>query len=308
MDVENWLVGIIGRALAFGTPLLWAALGETYVERAGVVNLGMEGMMLVGALTGFAVTMATDNPALGILMAGIAGAVFSALHAFVTITLRANQYVSGLALTILGTGATGLIGKAYEGQPLLTTLENTSVPVLKDIPILGPMLFTDQSVLTYLGILIGVLLWLLLYKSRLGIMLRSAGENPKAVDAQGLNVTLIRYLAVIFGGFMAGIAGGFFSVAYRPSWTQGTTGGVGWIALAIVIFGRWNPLYVMLGSVFFGALYVLSFRLQEKLSPDLLNMMPYLFVILVLVLTALGKKGSGGVPEALGTPYRRGER
>ncbi|WP_034345577.1 ABC transporter permease [Deinococcus misasensis] len=305
---DNWLIGIVSRALAFGTPLLWAALGETYTERAGVVNLGMEGMMLVGALTGFAVTHSTGNPALGILAAGIAGALFSALHALMTVTLRANQYVSGLALTILGTGATGLLGKPFEGQPLLDTLENISVPVLKDIPFIGPMLFTDQSLLTYIGIGVGVVLWMLLYKSRLGIMLRSAGENPKAVDAQGLNVTLIRYAAVIFGGFMAGIAGGFFSVAYRPSWTQGTTGGVGWIALAIVIFGRWNPLYVMLGSVFFGSLYVLSFRLQDKISPEFLNMMPYLFVIVVLILTALGKKGTGGVPEALGTPYRRGER
>jgi simple sugar transport system permease protein len=309
MDGESWLVSTLSRALAFGTPLLWGALGEIYAERAGVINLGVEGMMILGAFSGFATAQMTGSPALGLLVAAAVGGAAALLHAFVCITLRANQYVAGLALTMSGLGLAGLLGRGWEGTPLRTPLADLSLPWLAAIPFLGPALFVAQSVLTYLGLVLAVVLWLVLYHTRWGLVIRSTGEAPAAVDALGIPVTLVRYLCVVFGGVLAGVAGGFLSVAYRPSWTEGMTAGMGWIAVAIVIFAAWDPLRALGGALLFGALYHLAFRLQAWIAPELLKMMPYACTIVALTITALWKTWRWqGAPEALGLPYVRGER
>ncbi len=284
----EYVLDTVIRAVAVGTPLLWAGLGEIYAERAGVVNLGVEGMMILGAFSAFVIAHTTGNPALGLVVAGGVGGTAALLHAFVAVTLRANQYVSGLALAMLGVGLTGVLGRGWEGIPLLATLP-------------------EISALTYVSIVVAAGLWFVLYHTRVGIVIRSAGESPAAADALGVNVYLVRYLSVAFGGVLAGVAGGFLSVAYRPSWTEGMTGGAGWIAIAIAIFAGWNPLKAIWGAFLFGALYYLSFRLQTWVPPELLRMMPFAFTILVLAATAGSRRGEGA-PEALGLPYVSGQR
>jgi simple sugar transport system permease protein len=309
MEGDGWLVSTLSRALAFSTPLLWSALGEIYAERAGVINLGVEGMMLLGAFVAFAAAHSTGNPGLGLLGAAAVGSLAALLHAFVVITLRANQYVSGLALTMVGSGSAGLLGRGWVGLPLPVPLADVSIPGLATLPLVGPALFTSQSLLTYLGVLLAVVLWFVLYQTRWGLVLRSTGEAPAAVDALGVSVAGVRYLAVVFGGALAGLAGGFLSVAYRPAWTEGMTAGMGWIAIAIVIFAAWNPLRALGGALLFGALYHLAFRWQAWMAPELLRMLPYACTIVVLTLSALGKgRHWQEAPEALGLPYVRGQR
>jgi general nucleoside transport system permease protein len=305
---QSFVISTIARSLASSTPLLFGALGEVYAERAGVVNLGMEGMMALGALGAFAVTQTTGNPMLGILAGAVVGMLASLLHAFVSITLKANQSVSGLALTMFGLGLAGLLGRSFEGLPLFTKLENITVPGLSSLPVIGQAAFTDQSPLTYVGILLAIVLWVVLFQTRVGIVIRSVGENPAAADALGINVMLVRYGCVLFGGLMAGLAGAFISIAYRPSWTEGTISGYGWIALALAIFAAWNPLGALAGSLFFGALIHLEFRLQDFIAPEILHLMPYAMVILALSLNALRKGSRNAAPESLGIPYQRGQR
>jgi general nucleoside transport system permease protein len=305
LDVVDFAV--IARAFAFGTTLLWGALAAIVSERAGVVNLGMEGMMILGALAAFATAKATGN--LALLVGALVGMLAASLHAMVAVWLKANQFVSGLALTMLGLGLTGLLGKRYEGQPLLTQFENFSVAVLKDIPVLGQVLFTDQNILTYAALLVALVLWLVLYRSRWGIIWRSVGEYPAAADAQGINVTAVRIIAVLVGGMLAGTAGAYLTLAYQPAWTSGITGGLGWIAVGIAIFAAWNPLQAIAGALFFGLLYALSFRLQTYIQPEFLKMAPYAFVIVVLTINAIGRgRKPSEAPAALGQPYVRGER
>jgi simple sugar transport system permease protein len=308
MYEDSWLISTLSRSLAFGTPLLWGSLGEIYAERAGVINLGLEGMMILGALSAFVVAHTTAHPGLGLLAAAAVGGLAALLHAVVAITLRANQYVSGLALTMLGLGLAGLLGRSWEGLPLPTPLADVSVPWLGHLPILGPALFTRHSIVTYLGLLLAVCLWFVLFYTRWGLMVRSVGEAPAAADTLGIRVGLVRYLCVGFGGVLAGIGGGFLSVAYLPAWTEGITAGMGWIALALAIFAAWNPLWAIGGAVLFGALYHLSFRLQIWIVPELLKLMPYVCTIGVLVLVALRKtRRWQDAPAALGTPYVREE-
>ncbi|MGD9840885.1 MAG: ABC transporter permease [Candidatus Bipolaricaulis sp.] len=309
MGWEEWLISTIGRALAYGAPLLWGTLGEVYAERSGVVNLGVEGMMAIGAFSAFAVAQSTGNPGLGILVAAAAGGGAALIHAFLTVTLRANQYVSGLALTMFGLGLSGLLGRGWEGIPLKHPLSPVTVPGLAEIPVLGPMLFQNQSIITYLGLVLAVVLWVLLYRTRWGITLRSVGESPATADALGVNVYLVRYLAVILGGILAGVAGGYLSVEYRPAWTEGMTGGMGWIVIALTIFVAWDPVQAIGGAVLFGALYHLSYRLQPWVAPELLKLMPYAAAIIVLTFVGLGgAQRRRGAPGALGVPYARGEK
>lgn len=309
MELEL-ILNTVARALAFSTPLLWAALGEIYAERSGVVNLGVEGMMIMGAVVGFIVGQTTGLPYLALLAAALVGTAMGLLHAFISITLNANQFVSGLALTIFGLGLSGLLGRGFVGVPLATPMTAVTVPVLSDIPLLGLALFTNQKVLTYAGLIAAVILWFILQNTRLGLTIRTVGESPAAADTAGINVNRVRYAAVGFGGLMAGIAGAYLSLAYRPSWGEGMTDGMGWIALALTIFALWNPLRAILASFLFGAFFYLSFTgLQNVVSPQLLRMMPYIMTILALTLIALlqGKRAFGA-PAALGLPYRRGER
>jgi len=288
--IAEWVGSTLSRALVFGTPLLLAALGEIYAERAGVVNLGVDGMMTLGAFFAFAVAYVSGSPELGLLVAAAVGGLAALLHAIMAVTLRANQYVSGLALGMFGLGLAGLLGRGWEGIPL-----EHSLPEL--------------STVTYLALALAGVLWGVLYYTRWGIVLRSVGDAPEAADTMGINVFLVRYLAVIFGGVLAGLAGGYLSVAYRPSWTEGMTEGMGWIAIAIAIFAAWNPLNAIGGALLFGALFHLSFRLQTWVKPELLKMMPYAFTILALIFMAGGKaRQRRGTPEALAVPYVRGAR
>lgn len=308
MSWDSWIVATLSRTLAYGTPLLLATLGEIYAERSGVLNLGVEGMMIIGALSAFSVAYTTGNPWLGILVAGAVGGAFSLIHAFASITLRANQVVSGLALTMLGLGLSGVLGRSWEGWPLMTTLDEVSVPVLHRIPILGPALFENQNLLVYIAILLSVFMWFVLYRTRIGISIRSVGEDPATADSLGVNVARVRYLCVFVGGILAGVAGGYLSVAYRPSWTDGMTAGMGWIVIALTIFAFWNPLLGLFGSLFFAMLFHLSFRLQAWLAPELLRMMPYILAIVVLIVVSKGTlQKRMGAPSALTIPYTRGE-
>ena len=307
MGWESWIIDTLKRALAYGTPLLWGTLGEIYAERAGVVNLGVEGMMILGALSAFAVAQSTGDPWLGILAAAVVGGCAALVHAFFSVTLRANQYVSGLALTIFGLGLSGLLGTSWVGISLKNPLPKATIPGLERIPILGEALFRGHSYLTYIGIVIAVVLWFILYKTRWGIAIRSVGESPSTADAMGINVFAVQYLCVIFGGVLAGVAGGFLSVEYRPAWTEGMTAGMGWIVIALTIFAAWDPLQALGGVVLFGALYHLAYRLQAWFPPEFLKLMPYAFAILVLAVAGL-RKVKRGAPASLGVPYVRGQR
>lgn len=303
------IVTFVALTIPAGTALLYGTLGEVYAERSGVLNLGVEGMMIMGAISAFGVAYATGNVLLGILAATIVGALMALIHAFASVTLRLNQVVSGLSLTMVGLGISGMIGKRFIGLPLPVRLYALELPYLKDIPILGPMFFRFNA-LIYLSILLVPILWWILYKTRLGITLRSVGENPAAADAMGVNVFLVRYLAVTFGGMMAGLGGAFLSIAYSPAWIEGMTAGAGWIVIALTIFAMWDPGRALLGAYLFGGVRVLQFRLQPYGIPsNLLNMLPFILTIVVLLMISeQAFRRRVGVPAALMQPYAREER
>lgn len=310
MEQSIW-IAILASGIIAGTPILLAALGEMLSELSGVLNLGVEGMMLAGAVCGFMVALHTGDPWWGLLAAVIAGGLMALIHAFLTITLRANQVVSGLALTIFGTGLSGYIGKSLIGLPLPVTFRPVSIPVLSDIPVLGPILF-QHDVLVYLSYALVALLWFFLFRTKKGLELRSVGENPGAADLAGINVFRMRYVFVIAGGMLAGLAGAYLSLAYAPSWLENMTAGRGWIAVALVIFATWHPGKALLGSFLFGTIDVLGFHLQNfgiMIPSFFLKMLPYAITIAVLiVVTRETKTRRVAAPEALGIPYNREER
>jgi len=315
---------ILQAGVASGTVLLFATLGEVFAERSGVLNLGVEGMMLIGAMTAFSVTSATGNPWLGILVAMIFAGIISQIHAFIVITLQADQVVSGLALTFLGTGISLVLGEGLSKAGTVSLMPNFSIPLLTQIPILGPIFFTNQSVLVYIGYLMVPLAWYYINRTRPGLHLRAVGEYPSAADALGINVFRMRYMYVFVGGMLAGLGGGTLSLAVAPGWfSELTTGGQGWIAVGLVIFAQWDPVRAAIGSYAFGALRRLILDIQGPLllfgmdnpfyyNPYLgffLQMLPYAFTVIVLVIgsrEAIRKRI--GAPAALGNPYVRGER
>jgi len=305
------IISVLAAAISAGTAILFACLGEVMCERAGVLNLGVEGMMLMGALAGFAVVYWTANPWLGALAALIVGGLLSLIHALLTITLNANQVVSGLALTLFGSGLSAFLGQRMVGLPAPAAFRNVAVPLLSDIPALGPIFFR-QDPLTYLSFALVPLLWFWIYRTRPGLYLRAVGESPATVDAMGLSVTRLRYLYVFVGGMLAGLGGAAISLASNPGWTENMTAGRGWIAIALVIFATWNPLRAALGAYLFGGVEALQFRLQSAgttISPFFLSMLPYIFTIIVLVLaTRETVRRRVGAPAALGLPYVREER
>jgi ABC-type uncharacterized transport system permease subunit len=304
----SMIISTLIRTLLAGTPLLLGTLGEIVTERSGVLNLGVEGMMAIGAMTAFTVTMTMGNPWLGLLAAVAAGTLAAGIHAFVSITLKANQVVSGLALTMLGLGVSGLFGKPFIGRPLPSKLGTLSIPGLADIPVAGRILFS-QDPLFYLAVILGILLWFLLTRTRWGIEIRSVGENPAAAEVQGINVARIRYLCVLLGGALAGMAGAHLSLVYSKSWTEGLTGGRGWIVIALTIFALWNPLRAFLGAFLFGCIFVLQYLLQPiGVPPNLLAMMPYLATLAVLLGGGLRKDHRRLLaPAKLGEAYTKGE-
>ena len=309
MNTIMWL-DFLAATVQAGTPLLLAASGEMMTERSGVMNLGVEGMMLMGAVSGFLVTVVSGNHWWGVAAALAAGGLMALIHAFITITLRGTQVVSGLALAIFGSGLSSFLGKNYIGLPLSDRFNTLPVPGLAKLPVIGPILF-QQDALVYISFILVAVLYLVLYKSSWGLALRAVGDDPATADAAGINVTRMRYLNTILGGALAGMAGAYLSLAFAPAWIENMTSGRGWIALALVMFGLWNPWRVMAGAYLFGGVEALTFRLQTAgvtISPLLLQMLPYLLTIVVLVAAVRRKGEEAGPPAALGLPYHREER
>jgi simple sugar transport system permease protein len=274
-----------------------------------VLNLGVEGMMIMGSVAAFGVAYATGSIWLAVLMAALAGGLLALVHAFASITLRVNQVVSGLALTMLGLGLSGILGKRYIGQPLPVRIDPVNIPILSDLPIIGPLLFRFDP-LVYAAMFLVPVLWFVLYRTRWGLSLRSVGESPATADALGVNVVLVRYVAVIFGGMLSGVGGAYLSVVYAPAWIEGMTAGAGWIVIALTIFAMWDPLRALLGAYLFGGVRVLQYRLQPLgISPNLLSMLPFLFTIAVLWVGAgEAMRKHIGAPAALMQPYSREEK
>ena len=315
---------IFAAGVAVGTILLFAAVGEILAERAGVLNLGVEGMMLIGAVVGFATAVSTGNPWLGVVTSMLAGGLLSLLHAIITITLRADQVVSGLALTFLGTGLARVLGEGLSSAGSISLLPRFSIPGLSAIPVLGPIAFTDHSILTYVGYLLVPAVWYWIHRTRAGLHLRSVGEEPAAADALGVNVYATRYRYVIAGGMLAGLAGATITLAIQPGWSGAlTVNGRGWIAVGLVIFAQWSPFRAAAGAYLFGV--VVQLTLSMQLPPTILGvpnpffqyhpntffleMLPYALVLVALVLgSRQAMRKRIGAPAALGIPYVRGER
>jgi simple sugar transport system permease protein len=315
---------ILAAGVASGTILLFAAIGEVFAERAGILNLGVEGMMLMGAVAGFSVSASTGDPWVGLVIAMLAGGLLSVVHAVITIQFRADQVISGLALTFLGSGLARVLGDGLSNAGPIPTLPRLTVPVLSQIPVLGPILFREQSVLTYVGFILVPLAWFWIERTRPGLHLRAAGERPAAADAQGVNVISLRYAYVIFGGLLAGLAGATITLAISPGWYgDQTVAGRGWIAIGLVIFAQWSPIRAAIGAYLFGAIFRFIIDVQGvktifgvespfqagRSATFFLEMLPYLFVIVVVILgsrEALRRRV--GAPAALGLPYVRGER
>jgi ABC-type uncharacterized transport system permease subunit len=319
---NSLVVVLIASGVAYGTPLLFAALGELLAERSGVLNLGVEGMMLVGAVMGFWTVERVHVPgglalALAMLVAALAGTVMASIHAFLVVTLRANQIVSGLALTIFA-GAAGL--SSYLGNNLTLAdlpARHTFGPLLpkalQKLPIVGPVLF-GQNILVYISWVLVVVIGLYLSRTRPGLNVRAVGESPAAADTMGINVAAYRYAHTLVGGALAGVGGATITLALTPQWVSGITGGSGWIAVALVIFAFWRPALCLVGAYFFGALQAVAPELQARsisLGPTVLwtGSLPYLMTVLVLVVAASGTaRRRLGAPGALGTPYIREAR
>jgi len=311
-------VSILTIAIRAGTSLVYATIGEIITERVGILNLGVEGMMIMGAVTAFAAAFQTGSVWLGVATGVLVGGLLALIHAFLTITLRADQTVSGLALTIFGTGLASFLGQRLgpNGTPLVGQVgprfQKIAIPGLADLPLIGPALF-NQDALVYLMVLFVPLIWYFLYKTRPGLHLRAIGESPQTADAMGVNVFALRYLYTTVGGMLAGLGGAHLSLAYTPGWTENLTGGRGWIAIALVIFATWDPARAVVGALLFGGVNAVQFRLQAAgttIPAAFLNMLPYAFTIIVLVLITWWEafRKRVGAPAALGLPYMREER
>lgn len=294
------LVPLLAAAVQSGTPILYATLGEIFTEKSGVLNLGVEGVMIIGALTGFVVAKATGNPAIAFVIAGLAGALAVSIHGVVCLWFQGNQVVSGLALTILGTGLANYLGTSLVGQSA-PGFGPVAVPFLSSIPLIGPIFFNHDP-LVYITYIIPPLMWLFFRNTRYGLGLRAAGEYPAAATAAGLNVQGYRWAGILVGGFFMGLGGAYLSLAYTHLWTNNLTGGRGWIAVALVIFAFWRPGRAVFGAYLFGGIMAMQLRMQASgtaLPSSLLLMLPYALTIIVLVLSSW-RKGSTDEPAALG--------
>ncbi len=293
---------LIASLMVASTPILLAALGEMVVEKAGVLNLGVEGMMITGAVVGFAIGVNTGSSWAGFATAAVAGAVLSMIFAVITQVLLSNQVATGLGLTLFGLGLSSLIGKPYVGikAPGFSKLD---IPILSDIPVLGPILFRHDP-MVYVSLFLVAAVWYLLTYTRAGLVLRAVGENHSAAHALGYKVVRVRFMAIAFGGAMAGLGGAYVSLVRVPQWVEGMTSGAGWIALAIVVFASWRPWRILLGAYLFGGITVLQLNLQaagSTIPVEYLSMSPYLVTILVLVIISV--RGNHGAPGSLGRVF-----
>lgn len=313
------LTSIIAITLRAGTSLVFATIGEIYTEKSGVLNLGIEGIMLMSAVLSFTVSYYTGSLFAAVLTAILTGGLLSLLHAFLSITMRAQQVVSGLSITLFGTGMASFLGQTLgpesnSGYMIglnAAKFKTVIIPGLSKIPVIGAVF--SQDPLTYIVLLLIPLSWFFMYRTKYGLSLRAVGENPQTADAMGINVTRTRYIYTVLGGMMAGLGGAHLSLAYTPGWTENITGGRGWIVIALVIFSLWNPSRAIWGAMLFGGINAVQFRLQAsgaQIPATILNMMPYLVTIAVLVIITVweNRKRSTGSPAALGTPYQREEK
>ncbi len=313
------VTSILNITLRAGTSLIYATVGETFTERSGILNLGLEGIMLTGAVSAFATAYYTKSLVAGIVVALFIGASLAVIHAFLSITMRANQVVSGLSITLFGTGMASFLGQRLgpesNGYYLVGLVgprfRPFTVKWLGTLPVLGALF--NQDFLTYMVYILVPCAWFYLYKTRDGLSLRAVGENPYTADAMGINVLKVRYLATVIGGMLVSLGGAHLSLSYTPGWAENITGGRGWIVIALVIFAMWNPARAVLGAILFGGINAVQFRLQAAgatIPAAYLNMLPYLATVVVLVVVtwweALSKKV--GAPASLCKPYVREEK
>ena len=315
------MIAFLQTAVQMGTHILFAVLGGILCEKAGNMNLGIEGMMLLGASLGFSAALSTANPVAAVCAAGLAGAGGALIYAIITVTLRGNQVVTGLILTIFGTGVSGFLGKNLSGHPLPDAISQAfapvSVPLLSRIPVIGPIFF-QQSLYVLAGMILAVALYCYFQYTRAGLNVRTVGENPAVADTSGIPVALYKYLHICAGGFLCGLGGAYLSLVFVPRWQENITAGAGWIAVALIIFSTWNPLKAIFAAYIFGALKGIGFKFQNinlvilgkkiVFYPQLLYMIPYIATILVLLLITLRKKKEYQAPAGLGNPYFREER
>ena len=321
LEFYNALVLFLQTSVELGTHILFAVLGGIVCEKIGNLNLGIEGMMLLGAAFGYAAGVYWGNPFIAVLAAGLAGAAGALIYGIITITLRGNQVVTGLILTIFGIGAAGYMGKGLAGKVLPDTITKTfarvNVPLLGDVPLVGPVFFR-QSPYVLAGIILAVLLYVYFQYTRIGLNARSVGENPAVADAAGIPVILYKYVHVCLGGFLCGAGGAYLSLVFVPRWMENITAGAGWIAVALVIFSTWNPLRAIFAAYLFGALRSVSFKFQnidmsifgKKIIfyPQLMDMLPFIATIVVLIIITRRKKKEYQAPAGLGSAYFREER
>ncbi len=310
----DMIISLLQASIVAGTPLLFATLGELISEKSGNLNLGVEGMMLMGAVIGFMVGIKTQNPIIAMLGAMMAGALGALIYSFLTVSLRANQVVSGLTLTIFGTGFSSMVGKSLIGQVAPDAIKDffkpVFVPILGHIPFLGEVFFRQDS-FVYLGYILAVTMGIYMYCTSKGLNLRAVGENPKSADAAGINISLYKYIHLLIGGALCGLGGAYLSLVYVPAWQEGITAGRGWIAVALVIFVSWNPYKALLGAYVFGALDIVGFRMQGlniAISQYLIDMMPYVVTIVAMVVVSAKKSINSLPPKGLGVSYFREER
>jgi len=302
-----------GDSVALATTLILAALGALFTERSGVLNLGVEGVLLTAAISSFIAADSSGSVWVGLVVGSLAGALLAGIHAILAVVLRANQIVSGLALVIFGTGLANYLGKPYEGKTIDVKLTDMTFGPLTDIPLLGPILF-EQDIITYVALAAAVLSSLYLFRTRPGLEVRATGDDPATVDAQGLMVSTIRIRYTLFGGLLMGLGGSWLMLAESAAWHQAaTTNGVGWIALALVVFASWRPIRLVIGAVLFGFTLQLPYTLQAEnitfIPQAFLQMVPYVATLISLI--ALSRPGSTnalGAPKSLGVPFVRDER
>lgn len=307
------LTGVLSTALLAGGVLALGALGEVLAERAGVFNLGLEGLFALGGITAIIAVAQGAGPAAGLLAAVLVGAAFGAVFAGAVVGLRANQTLCGLALTIAGSGLASAVGRPYSGQPARAVFEGVAIPVLSDLPVLGRAVFSQNPLIYVIWIALPLFLHWLLFRTRHGMNLRAVGENPAAADAAGVKVGLLRFAYVVAGAGLAGAAGGYLTLAFVPSWSDGITGGRGWIAVALVIFAGFRPLNAAGGAFLFGLITALGFVGQARnwpVPPAFLSMLPYLGTVACMIVPALLARRTRRLlaPAALGVPYFRDER
>jgi simple sugar transport system permease protein len=307
----DMIIQIIAAAMSSGTPLLFAVLGGILIERSGIIQLGAEGIMLMGAVTAALLYIRTGSLAAALATVLVVSAALGLLHGFLTVTLRVNQIVSGLAMTLFGSGLSAFLGRAIAGQPMPGAVPKLDLPLFGAVPVIGG-LFAHLDVLTWLSFALVIALHLYIHRTSWGLHLRALGDNPPTADVMGIPVTAFRYGCVIFGAMLIGLGGADLLLVFSPAWIEDMTAGRGWIAVALIIFARWNPLRALLVAYFFGALDALGFRIQlagSDIPSYFLKMIPYVVTILVLMYLGWRNRGKpSGSPESLGVPYIREQR